>query len=66
MVDYSDEEMSAIGNLFPGSSISNCLKEWLINIWVLKNIDGDVALVGDVAAETILTKKSRIITVISK
>ena len=62
MVDYSEEEMSAIGNLFPGSSISNCLKEWLINIWVLKNIDGDVAL----AAETILTKKSSIITIISK
>ena len=61
MVDYSEEEMSAIGNLFPGSSISNCLKEWLINIWVLKNIDGGVAL----TAETILTKKSRIITVIS-
>ena len=62
MVDYSDEEMSAIGNLFPGSSISNCLKEWLINTWVLKNVDIDVAL----AAETIVTKKSRIITVISK
>ena len=29
MVDYSEEEMSAIGNLFPGSSISNCLKKWL-------------------------------------
>ena len=61
MVDYSEEEMSAIGNLFPGSSISNCLKEWLIHIWVLKNIDVDVAL----ATETIVTKKSRIITVIS-
>ena len=61
MVDYSEEEMSAIGNLFPGSSISNCLQEWLINIWVLKNIDVDVAL----AAETRVTKKSRIITVIS-
>ena len=61
MVDYSEEEMSAIGKLFPGSSITNCLKEWLINIWVLKNIDFDVAL----AAETIVTKKSRLITVIS-